>query len=310
MVKFIMNIPDYLIRSYSSTVSDKNDNYIIAGEGGSGKTTGLFETHRRLLKTPTRTSDGKLLVSIYIPASKLVRNDISPIQQYIIQNFLPVKPSHDFNTLYSSLRNNIFDNEKSTMHFVILLDALNENFNYLVMTEEIRHLSEMRNVSVCVTVRSQKTLSSLENFKILLMQRLAPERIERVVGNLYEVNEKLRKLITIPFYLAKYIELLEKNNESEDIFAITTAYDLLESYYRVVRKTQMQNVQYTVSTNERFDAGTIRFLEAEESLDRVAPAVAFSIARKKASVDDNEIFSTSMMFTFSDKNVLQDIHDK
>ena len=305
-----MNIPDYLSHHYTSTSSTNIFNFIISGAGGSGKTTGLLETYRRLCKESVKTSDDKLLVPIFIPASKLIRDDISPIQKYIIQNFLHVKPSQDLSTLYAALRNDIFDNEKSTMHFLIFLDALNENFNYLVMTEEIRHLSEMRNVNICVTVRSPKTLSSLENFKILLMQRLDSERIERVLGNLDGLNEKLQKLVTIPFYLAKYIELLEKNNDTENIFSITTAYDLLESYYRVVRKTQMQNVQYSsVSIKERFDAVTIRFLEAEESLDRVAPAIAFSIARKKAFAADNEFFSTSMMFTLSDKNVLHDIHD-
>lgn len=305
-----MNIPDYLIKHCRDNPASKIENFIIAGEGGSGKTTGLFETYRRLLNVSTKTSDKKLLVPIYIPAAKLIRNDIFSIQKYIIQNFLPVKPSDNFSTLYPSLKNNIFDNEKSTMHFVILLDALNENFNYLIMTEEIRLLAEMRNVNVCVTVRSSKSLSVLEDFKILFLKRLDPEIIKNTVGNI-GVNEKLLKLIEIPFYLSKYKDLINKNkNGGENILAITTAYDLLESYYRVVRETQMQNVQYSsVSTKERFDAGTIRFLEAEESLDRVAPAVAFSIARKKASADDDEFFSTSMMFTLSDQNVLQDIHN-
>ena len=296
-----MNIPDYLSHHYTSTSSTNIFNFVISGAGGSGKTTSLLETYRRLLKNSVKTQDDKLLVPIYIPASKLVRSrdDIYPVHKYIIQNYLPVNPGDNFNALYPVLESNILKRKDSKMQFVLLIDALNENFQYRVMVEEIRQISEMCNVSVCVSFKGNSANLSLTSFKLLRIKELNENVVDNSIDN-RDVDSRLSELLRIPFYLSKYVEINHDDSINANVF---TSYDLLEKYYRTLLENQLINNQYSPCTDP-----DKRRQEIEVSFDKVAPVIAFVLSRKKSSGDTFDGFSTSMMFTTDDTNLMNEIH--
>lgn len=294
-----MNLPNYLIEHYTSNISTNIFDFLAVGEGGSGKTTSLMEVYRRLCKTPYKTLDGKRIVPIFIPASKLVKNGINTIQIYIVNNYLSLHENMTIDTMSINLKERILNKKNSKMYYIILIDALNENYNYKIMTEEIRLLSEMCNVSICLTFKGNPDTLSLKNFTKLHFQNLDKKVVDIVIRN-DKIDDKLKKLLQIPFYLEKYNEIRKKVDLSGT--CMTTAYELLESYYQLLIEKQFINNEYILKEDIK------NIDEIKSSFYEIAPAIAFVLSRKKSSDDIFGGFSTSMMFTTADINLINEIN--
>lgn len=294
-----MNLPNYLIKHYTSNISTNISDFLAVGGGGSGKTTSLMEVYRRLCKTPHKTLDDKHIIPIFIHASKLVKNGVNTIQIYIVNNYLSLHENMDVDTMSINLKERILNKKSSKMHYIILIDALNENYNYKSMTEEIRLLSEMCNVSICLTFKGNPDALSLKNFTKLYFQNLDKKVVDIVIGN-DKIDNKLKKLLQIPFYLEKYDEIRKNVNLSET--CMTTAYEFLESYYQILIEKQFTNNEYILKENIK------NVDEIKSSFYEIAPAIAFVLSRKKSSGDTFGGFSTSMMFTTADINLMNEIN--
>lgn len=202
----------------------ENQNIVLLGTGGNGKTMLTLACVRELLSQRQRYH----MVPIYVPVAEC-DGDTYALRRYFATHYLGDCAEYDGNeqALFAELEKTIFDNREHEQRYVFFLDGVNETYSSDKYNAEIMYLSLMKNVRIVYVSRSlQFPIDQCPEAWCLLSATGIPEN---VVENYVEdpaAGDELIELLTLPFFLSKYVELKATENAPK----ATDKYSFLGSY--------------------------------------------------------------------------------
>lgn len=208
-------------------------NYIVEAGGGYGKSTSLKYLANISF---VREIQGKKNMAIYIPMGEL---NFRKIQPGIFWDYLKQFFSHEVTE--KALVDMIL-NTKENIHYLFLLDGLNEMYNYEIngqtvmdyVCNDILRLMKCENVNIIISTRSAEILPEKVKrfFKVLVLQPLSNEVVSDCLGleNLMEIPGHIREMLKNPMLLTIFKKIY--NWIPEQAFAIDNKYELFELYIK------------------------------------------------------------------------------
>lgn len=191
----------------------------IYSEPGGGKTYSFFDTYRELINN-TINSFGKPVIPIFI-SSMLMSIYGRTIKQYISEKYF----CGDNTQMEYALRN------RGNVHFVLLVDALNEGLNNGDLINEVILLSVGKtNTTLIVSSNHTDEISTLKNsgFIEVRLNQLDAEIVENELK--YDIpTVALKNLLCKPFYLKNYLENCERGGYTDE-------YSVIEAYIQNCKK--------------------------------------------------------------------------
>lgn len=191
---------------------------LVAG-GGTGKTHQIVYAYKSFLQNMTKHG----IIPIYVPVNQYDGETTSFIHDYILKNYLKYK----YGESDSKNRNKLEEMIRETAHsYIIFIDSINEISVYPHrLYSEIKNLSKLNNLSVIVASRNE--ISSLHEFRKINLKKLDDSYIENRIESFISLNNHLKELLRVPFYLYQYLKIQKDYNDN-----ITSAAELLNALYK------------------------------------------------------------------------------
>ena len=200
----------------------KNENILLYGEGGIGKTytfVDLFET----LLSEVQTHK---IIPIYIPLRKF-DGDKDFLKNYMIYNYIYTLAKEDADNdvgLYKKLKEMI---ETASYRFLLLCDGINEiSINCKEIYTEIDDFSEWANIQIIVSSRYD-VKDELRSFVRYKNKQINESFVRDNIEEYDSLPKNLQTLLLTPFYYAIY----QKTNLEKRMTA-NNAGQLLKLHYR------------------------------------------------------------------------------
>ena len=266
-MKFVDYFKDIMLR--------KKDNYVVVSDGGMGKTTSLIEIYRMVLAEKLYC-EGQRVIPIYVPLSQCGHSGDHSVMEYIVLNYTYHENDggDSLKLQIKQFEELIFDRENSGYCYLLLLDAINENYFGNNLLNEIYEISGKENVFTILTGRYR--ISQLSSWKTVHLCTLSDEVVNRVAGN-NPLDESERSLLKNPFYLSKYAAMAEDRQALAGIRI--NEYSLLSSYYSwILQKQKKANSSLVFDGNETYSE------QAFDVCESLLPFLAFEACR------DNSMF--------------------
>lgn len=184
----------------------------VQGQGGVGKSTALLECYRKLL-----AESHLKIIPIFVPIEQCSDDEFA-IRRYVYTHYLGGEIGTDVMVAYMNLQR-LFE-AADDYRYVLLFDGWNEHFSAGKLVSEVDILSRYEKVSIVLTGREE-----VKDFLDWERVKLVPLSEEYVAQMVPEASEEVRKLLTIPFYLSRYMEL-----EKAGDVRILSAGTLLQQY--------------------------------------------------------------------------------
>ena len=273
-----MNLREFL----NQALMEQAKNWLLISEGGSGKTTSLLESFRYFHSNP-QFCCGKRIIPIYVPLAECRSHDDYTIREYIILHYgaADCLPCDSIKSFWKRYETNIFDKQDTAFFYLLMLDAINENYFGENLTEEIRTLSKLCNVRVILTSRT--LLAPFKDWMKIKLEALSDSVVESEVEST-RLGESILKLLKTPFYLSKYHKL-KMAGVDDGFLQHMNAYSLLATYYRWM-------VDKQISANRTLATDTaVPFAKQETAVcETLLPLLCFAASsHQKMFLDWNDL---------------------
>lgn len=167
---------------------------LLIGDGGSGKTSWLFDYWEELLEPLEKTPADSAALPIYVPLNRFDGNTDSFIKNYILKNYL---------CFLSDCEPGKWKEIAKEYNVVLLLDAINEAKNATKLGVEIEDLCDLGFGIVLASRYDMEGWSSLEGFKRVQLLPLSDAIVDNSLKeHQLDVSERLRPLLKKPMFLA------------------------------------------------------------------------------------------------------------
>ena len=187
---------------------------VVFAEPGAGKTYSVFAAFQGLLSTPVMYC-GKELIPVFV-SSLLISINNSSIMGYVSRVFF----GGGVQAAEKACRG------ESDVHYVLLIDAVNESLARDELLEEIMRLSYPLNRNITLIVSSNNTdeENTLHNagFVSLYLKQLDPDTVDQNV-DADSLSSGMKALLRKPFYLKKYLSYRGEGSEDDE-------YSIIDSY--------------------------------------------------------------------------------
>ena len=165
----------------------------VQGQGGVGKSTALLECYRKLLAESHLN-----IIPIFVPIEQCSDDEFA-IRRYVYTHYFGGEIGTDVMAAYMNLQR-LFEADDD-YRYVLLFDGWNEHFSAGKLVSEVDILSRYEKVSIVLTGREE-----VKDFLDWERVKLVPLSEEYVAQMVPDASEEVRKLLTIPFYLSRYME--------------------------------------------------------------------------------------------------------
>ena len=217
---------------------------VLLGDGGSGKTTLMFEIFRRKLEAVSQ--DPAEPIPIYVPLAGFdpgKENWSTYIVDYILQEYCGV-PGDEENRM--KLRELL-----KQQYYHLLLDGINESVSPFQLGEQIEILTNCSGVTVYVASRhSSFDWPCMAQFGKARLRPLTKDRVDRILRerNLYCGSDRLMEALRNPMMLSLYLAVDEDGEDCQTAGEILLGYHrrLIEQYKKGYHKEEEQVFFQTV----------------------------------------------------------------
>lgn len=194
--------------------------YLIS-EGGSGKTVQMLYAYKNLLDVFAETK----IVPLFVPMNRFNNSDFF-IRDYIIENYVGYIDRDCAESNRKKLKEMFEDDSYS---FCLFLDGINEtSVSTGKAYHEIAELSKLKNVRIVLSSRTD--FDNLPEFTRIKLKKLENDIIEQTING-RKINKELRKLLGIPFYLTRFLEIPDNRTTQ-----MTSSTELLCEYFNWIKE--------------------------------------------------------------------------
>lgn len=252
-------------------------NAVLAGGGGTGKTTLLMQMALR----QSRSYRGDRPAMVYISLYDYQQDSASFLHDHLLRRmrFKPETDGYDGarHSLDLLLQKPLASSSGEAPVLCLLLDGYNEiSGNPEPLRQEILQLANMEGVAVLLSSRNE--LPSL-GFETWTIKPLSLETIEGVLkskGLLMPAAEQMRELLKTALMLSLYVRACLNGKEQ---FVIKTKAELIGAYLNALKNKELQALP---------EDSPVKW-QMEAALECVYPIIADMENRKGASVSDEEL---------------------
>ncbi|MFI3684946.1 type I restriction enzyme HsdR N-terminal domain-containing protein [Vagococcus fluvialis] len=272
-------------RNYDESIEIKellknNQRIVLLGEAGSGKTSNVLNLFNSKLKEFDASYNNSVPIFLY---AKYWKKTFNTIEEGIF---------NELKTFVTGINIDLIEKELLNNRYILFIDGLDECIvDKDILLESIKQISEVEDLKIMVTSRSEKYYNELQNFESYTLELLSEQemvsisqRILKTSTNsiIYSMSSNLNKLLKIPMYFSMWLNYCKDNNEP----IMPKNYSVL--FNHLITRTLVDN---TISKgNYELD-----FISVEEIKSLLSKFAYENILKRNVTLHDimNDFFDTS-----------------
>lgn len=266
----------------------KNDNIMLLGEGGFGKSTCLQCLNNALIE---KAEKGDSIVPIFIDLKDIDTTVDNPICEYLYLNYCGEDTDRD------KVKDILNGKSKVTEKYklVIIIDGINEpiaDVKGKILSEVDSYIREIfkseANIQFVISSRVKETDKRFRGFKILQLNGLSDNQIKEYIENKFgalekgkTINSKLVEILRAPFFMSVFSKTYDKKSLFPDIYE-----------EKMVRKSHILHEYVEKLQRDTISKPIANEIITEFILNFWLPKIAFDLeTERKLSFPENDFKS-------------------